>query len=121
MALIQFDLPCSHRGRRIKQDVFECELHGRCTLDRVHERIRPCIGCADRSPDGSRPDTVSPIHNHGECRFRGNRLREDQCPTCSGIVLVKVFACPLHAECQLGNKLANVHSCRDCRDFEAAN
>lgn len=56
----------------------------------------------------------------GPCVHLGNQLRTEQCPTCSGSVKVKVFACALHGECELANKLPDVKRCGSCGDFQAS-
>lgn len=54
-------LPCKHRpsGQIPKDGLFyKCDIHGQCSLDREHPRIRPCITCVDRS------EGVSPENPH---------------------------------------------------------
>lgn len=72
---------------------------------------------ASRYPELYVKETIAKEQSH--CQYRGTTLRAEQCPTCSGHVAVKVFACALHGECQLGAKLQSVRSCDGCRDFRA--
>jgi len=53
------------------------------------------------------------------CRHRGETRREQECPTCRGVVRLKVFACELHGECTIGRSLAGVACCATCPDYEA--
>lgn len=46
--LTEADVPCRYRGPSVRENVFSCEIHGQCTLDREHSRLRPCITCSDR-------------------------------------------------------------------------
>lgn len=50
------------------------------------------------------------------CRHLGAELREQECVTCGGHVLVKVFACPLHQECTLAKPLPGIATCAGCQD-----
>jgi hypothetical protein len=51
------------------------------------------------------------------CRHRGEVSREQSCPSCRGLVRLKVFACALHGECTIGRPLADVACCASCGDF----
>lgn len=53
------------------------------------------------------------------CQHLGQPLRYESCPTCSGNVRLKVFACSVHGTCQLTQRLAGVHSCDGCRDHQS--
>lgn len=52
------------------------------------------------------------------CRHRGEALRQEWCPTCSGRVRVKVFACAIHRECTVSRKLPAIEKCRTCHEWE---
>lgn len=62
------------------------------------------------APETQRRDLLS------DCSHRGKQLRAEKCQPCRG-TRVKVFACDLHRECQLGNKLPSVKSCIGCREY----
>ena len=38
---------CSHRGKELLGGMFECSIHGRCSLLPTNQRIRACLTCAD--------------------------------------------------------------------------
>lgn len=57
------------------------------------------------------------LSDYSSCQHRGPQLRVDECPTCNGNVKVKVFACAVHVECELANKINGVKFCGACRDF----
>lgn len=50
------------------------------------------------------------------CTHIGDTLRTVDCPTCSGRVKVKVFACSVHGECTLGKSVDGVACCLGCKD-----
>ncbi len=55
-------LPCDHRGNRVRHvacdlcdkrkgqrfSVYACDLHGECTANKVHSKIKGCRACLDR-------------------------------------------------------------------------
>lgn len=51
------------------------------------------------------------------CVYRGDVLRQQECPTCCGNVRIKVLACEVHGECTLAKALDGVACCRGCRDY----
>lgn len=51
----------------------------------------------------------------GPCVHRGEVLRVEDCPTCSGHVRVKVFGCARHGECTI-EKDVGAKVCRQCGD-----
>ena len=63
-------LPCRHRptGQTPRDSIFyKCDIHGQCSLDREHPRIRPCVLCEDRSGENG----VSPENPH---KYLGDRV-----------------------------------------------
>ncbi len=52
-----------------------------------------------------------------DCRYRGDVVRTEMCPTCSGQIQLKVFQCKLYTECTIPAKLPAVHDCASCSDF----
>ena len=51
-----------------------------------------------------------------ECVHRGEERRREECQSCGGRVQIKVLACVVHGECQLGSGLPVVKSCSTCSD-----
>jgi hypothetical protein len=68
-----------------------------------------------RSP---RPETLSriPLDQLLACIHRGPELRQEPCPTCGGGIRIKVFACAVHSECQLDDKIVGMKCCGACED-----
>ena len=55
-----------------------------------------------------------------DCPHRGDEIRRQVCPSCSGNVQVKVHACDLKGECTLADKkLPGVQSCLTCPQLPA--
>lgn len=52
-----------------------------------------------------------------DCLHRGEEIRTADCPTCSGHVRVKVFACAIHSECTLAKPLPGIACCQGCGDY----
>jgi len=52
------------------------------------------------------------------CRHRGEPVREETCPSCRGLVRLKVLACAVHKECTLSRVLPGLACCATCRDCE---
>jgi hypothetical protein len=71
-----------------------------------------------RSP---RPETLSrvPLDQLLACIHRGPERRQEPCPACSAGTRIKIFACDVHGECQLEDKIAGVKSCGDCTELAA--
>lgn len=38
---------CSGRGQPF--EVYDCDLHGECSLNRKHSKVRSCLACPDRT------------------------------------------------------------------------
>ena len=55
-----------------------------------------------------------------ECSRRGaDTGQRVQCPTCSGRVELKVFACEVHGQCTIARQAPGIRMCRGCRDRQA--
>lgn len=61
---------------------------------------------------------------HAKCKTRklpcarlGNEVRRQECPTCSGTVKIKVFACAVHGECTTAKALPALACCKVCSDY----
>jgi len=67
-----------------------------------------------RSP---RPEAISRISLDRllGCVHRGAELRQEPCETCGG-TRIKIFACEIHSECQLDDKIAGVKFCGACAE-----
>lgn len=110
--ILEQSIPCKHRIGKIQEEIFTCDIHGLCSIDRIHPRLHPCIACTDRSK--SRITNLDGT----QCIHRREEIGQQKCPTCVGTVSVKIFLCLIHKSCQLGNKLADTHSCLDCLNFQ---
>jgi hypothetical protein len=106
----------------------ECQEAGFCSrhqCDKTAFRFEMCRrskGWFDlyevgRGP-GQRDSAVGTSTLLEACRHRGETIRSETCPTCSGTVQLKVFSCALHQECTLPMKLDTVKSCATCEDYE---
>lgn len=70
--------------------------------------------------DGCLLDQFCDPRDPTSCTHRGDVVREKKCETCRNKrTTIKVFACAVHGECQIGKRLDGVTSCRDCKDFQA--
>ena len=51
------DIQCRHRGRPRcdNADLFACNVHGTCSIQKLHLRIRSCVACSDRTEQRERP------------------------------------------------------------------
>jgi hypothetical protein len=56
------------------------------------------------------------LSNAFSCLHRGSELRQQRCETCGSNVRIKVFACAIHIECQLDERIAGVKYCGRCDD-----
>ena len=52
------------------------------------------------------------------CRNLGEPARVQECPTCNGKVLLRVFACAVHNECTPAKRLEGVACCEGCPDYQ---
>jgi hypothetical protein len=68
-----------------------------------------------RSP---RPEVASrvPLDQLRACIHRGPELRQEQCPSCPAGTRIKIFACAIHGECQLNDKIEHATFCGACGD-----
>ncbi len=79
----------------------------------------PAIAARQGLPIGRspRPEAAArlPLDQLLACIHRGPELRQEPCETCGG-VRIKIFACAVHGECQLGDKIVGVKCCGACED-----
>lgn len=52
------------------------------------------------------------------CLHLGRELRREECPSCSGTVKVKVFACGKFGECTMAKSLSGIQTCESCPGYE---
>lgn len=73
----------------------------------------PRVGAAPRAFAECRlsPARPAPPRRTATCAHLGGELRREQCETCRGHVLKKIFACAKHGE-------TDHDRCRACRDYE---
>jgi hypothetical protein len=66
-----------------------------------------------RSP---RPETLSRVRLDQllACVHRGPELRQEPYPTCPAGTRIKIFACAIHGECQLDDRIVGVNFCEEC-------
>ena len=60
---------------------------------------------------------TAPRRQQTPCAYRGDVLREEECPSCQQNVRIKIFRCELHRECTSSSRLSSVHSCGKCPDY----
>lgn len=48
---------------------------------------------------------------------QGSVRREEQCPSCRGEVLIKVFDCELHGQCTWARAIEEIVCCAKCADY----
>ena len=53
----------------------------------------------------------------GPCAHLGEEVRREQCQSCCGKVLLKIYACAVHGECTPQMPLAGVACCGGCTDY----
>lgn len=61
---------------------------------------------------------MATVSRKKDCRHLGAQLRLTDCPTCSGRVQVKVFACEVYGECTLAKKVDDLGCCQTCEYYE---
>jgi hypothetical protein len=68
-----------------------------------------------RSP---RPENLShtPLDRLLACIHRGPELRQEPCITCPSGTRIKIFACAIHGDCQLDDKIPGLKSCCVCAE-----
>ncbi len=84
--------------------------------------IHPVIAVRQGLPIGRspRPEDVSRISLDQllACIHRGPELRQEPCETCGGGTRIKIFACAIHRECQLDDRVESIASCGTCAEFK---
>lgn len=93
---------CAHPNMHVRDQIVTAEI------------CRICSYWQQDPPEEFRPFTPGPLPKpRGLCLHLGDMMELRDCPTCSGTVKVKVFACghPNHQETTL-------RACLDCPDHQ---
>lgn len=53
----------------------------------------------------------------GPCANLRDEMRQVECQSCAGKVMLKVLGCAVHGECTIAKKIEGVATCLGCRDF----
>lgn len=86
---------------------------------RAGERAITPAAVSPARPTAGAPPTAALI-DYRQCLHRGELVRSERCSTCRGNVLVKVFACAVHGQCQFSGRVAGVKVCGpDCHEHAA--
>lgn len=59
-------------------------------------------------------DAKASPENRSPCQSLGRELRQQQCDSCSGKVMLKIFACDVRGECTVLRPLLGVACCGSC-------
>ena len=97
-----------------------CRRAGEPMVGRLWELCRG-VGCTAAQSEAYRRawDHLPPAPSRLACRHLGEVVRQEECPTCTGRVRIKVFTCALHQACTAHKALTNVACCADCPDYRA--
>lgn len=110
-----------------QQLLFQCDAMNECQFSRIDGTSDyKCSECGQVVKNVR----VLPIHavcgpqdeasrelRNASCAHLGAELRREQCPTCSGSVQVKVFACAIHGEATLAKPIDGVACCQRCGNY----
>lgn len=97
-------------------DIKRCSRPGCTNQIKTDLPSHLCFAICEALPSEVQAARIIPIHVGGCCHF-GSEIRRISCPTCSGNVKVKVFACSLHKECTVHKQLENIACCLTCQDY----
>lgn len=70
------------------------------------------------SPPNQIAPQPKPAATSTKCVHRGEESGQIECPTCSGKVMVKTFACAIYSSCTLAKKVKETACCVGCSDFK---
>ena len=65
---------------------------------------------------GQRAGGITDIERIASCIHRGGVRRAVPCSGCKAAVMVKIFACRIHGECELSGRIPDVKHCPGCSD-----
>jgi hypothetical protein len=101
---------CAHFGR---------ELSPRQVLICRGEVLTPQKCAIYRAMWRSMPQEMAARAREGPCVHLGEELRREECPTCCGRVLIKVFVCARKGECTIDPiRPINGMACCPCEEWE---
>ena len=89
--------------------VYEQRWHVQGTILEFDEPIEIDMGYIEQSD----PPVI-----HLDCIHRGPQVGERQCPSCSGKVQLKVFACDIHKQTTIARQVDGLACCATCDDYE---
>ncbi len=106
-----------------------CATHGRQMSSHLHKICRGEVLTPEKceayranwraNPLPIAADDMVVIVPREPCRHLGEELRRQQCESCGGKVMLKIFACELRGECTTQNPLPGVACCGGCGQYEA--
>jgi hypothetical protein len=107
---------CNYCGfRATYSDVFPGHVEHDCDPAK-----HPALTARQGLPIGRSPRPTAapriPLDQLLACIQRGPEVRQELRPTCPAGTRIKIFACAVHGECQLDDKIAGVKFCGECRD-----
>ena len=109
--------PCGHTIPKLGNPLGSL---GCCRVCFLYETDPQYRALWDKDQAGAPFPTTEASLPRGECIHRGLEMRNERCPSCGGMVQIKVFACALHSECTLAKSLQGIACCRTCQNFEPA-
>lgn len=89
--------------------------NGKCKQKCIHCDGKVIVGNCDNPT--RRNCLKAPPKRTALCIHLGAETRREECTTCQGNVLVKLFACPIHGECSI-EKPMGVQICSVCKDYQ---
>jgi len=103
----------------------ECTAPGHCPRHRCVKtphwhhlcQTRPDYYQLWEEGQGPGQDLPPPRPARTDSQHRGGSVREAVCPSCQGLVRLKVFACTVHTECTLARALGTRACCATCSDY----
>ena len=110
---------CRHRGAELLNGRYQCSsLKLIVSPEGINGEI--CLIC----PYVDHPHTEGTQKTNqrfltAPCIYRLPLLREEECPSCYGMVKLKVFGCEKHGQCTIGKKLDGMACCAECPDYKA--
>ncbi|MFO0929415.1 MAG: hypothetical protein U0736_20700 [Gemmataceae bacterium] len=106
------ELPvCRWRGEAVPASGYACHSP-KLVVGPAGVTAELCGGCycRDHPPVPAR-------HAPPPCRHLGGVVGTQTCPTCTGRVRLKVFACGLHGQCLPGRPAVGLPGCAGCLDY----
>jgi hypothetical protein len=97
-----------------------------CTCDRCHSPIYTTDQCRlcwlyhhDPAYRAFWQSAACGLAPPPTCKHRGEAIDLVDCPTCTGRVQLKVFACLVHGQCTTETALAALACCKQCPDYKS--